>query len=43
VTCINLAECRIDCTGATNCGFASCTGGQSTCPDGSIVCRMACP
>jgi hypothetical protein len=36
-------SCRLDCAGATTCGFSVCTTGEMSCANDVIVCNQACP
>jgi hypothetical protein len=42
VECVKGAKCLLYCPGG-NCEWASCDGGASTCPDGTITCNVGCP
>ena len=43
ILCRGNAECLLDCSGANNCGFSQCVDGETTCPNGIVVCGRACP
>lgn len=41
--CLGDASCQLNCTDANNCGFANCTGTETDCGNGILVCNRPCP
>lgn len=36
------SDCELDCDPSSSCSFTFCTGGETECPDGRLLCRRDC-